>query len=251
MLKKKVHQEEHADETWLLPYSDMLTLLLALFIVMFAMSEVDKQKFQEVSQQFNVIFSGGTGVLENGGGAITPIQPPTGEVSNSTIEDMKMNEIKQILEEEIEKEGYSDKIKINLNNEGLEVAIQDVVLFNSGDATILKDVTSLLMKISSMLNGLNNSIIIAGHSDNVPIHNEKFRSNWDLSATRAINVMNFMVENGGINPDNFSIQAYGEYKPKYDNSTEEGRARNRRVEIFIARKYQLDSKDKGQTENKN
>lgn len=102
-----------------------------------------------------------------------------------------------------------------------------------------------------MLNGLNNNIIIAGHSDNVPIHNEKFRSNWDLSATRAINVMNFMVENGGINPDNFSIQAYGEYKPKYDNSTEEGRARNRRVEIFIARKYQLDSKDKGQTENKN
>jgi chemotaxis protein MotB len=195
MSKKKVHHEEHADETWLLPYSDMLTLLLALFIVMFAMSEIDKEKFQAISSEFNVIFAGGTGVLENGTTLPPPIPVP-GTQSEGEIEDDMMNEIKVKLEDKVENQGYTDKVKINLNGEGLEVAIQDVALFNSGDAVILKEAAPLLGEISNMLSDLDNDIRIVGHSDNVPIRNSKFRSNWDLSATRAINVMNFMVENG-------------------------------------------------------
>ncbi|HWQ29948.1 MAG TPA: flagellar motor protein MotB [Negativicutes bacterium] len=250
MSRKKEHHEEHADETWLLPYSDMLTLLLALFIVMFAMSELDKAKFQAISSEFNIIFAGGTGVLENGTTLPPPIPVPGGQ-SQGEIEDNMMNEIKVRLEDKVESQGYTDKVKINLNGEGLEVAIQDIALFNSGDAVILKEAAPLLGEISNMLNDLDNDIRIVGHSDNVPIRNSKFRSNWDLSATRAINVMNFMVENGGLKPEKFSIQAYGEYKPKYDNTTEEGRAKNRRVEIFIVRKYQMDGDKNTQAENKN
>ncbi len=240
MNKKKVHHEEHVDETWLIPYADMLTLLLALFIVMFAMSEMNKQKFDSMGQQFNVIFSGGSGLLEGPGGLVNPIDLPSEGLSEGTIENNMMNSIRLNLEKEVAEQGYSDKVKINLNSEGLEVAIQDVVLFNSGDAVILKDVAPLLIKISNMLSGLENNIKIVGHSDNVPIRNSKFRSNWELSATRAINVMNFMVESGGLKPEKFSIQAHAEHMPKYDNSTEEGRARNRRVEIFIARIYHED-----------
>ncbi len=250
MSKKKVHHEEHPDETWLIPYADMLTLLLALFIVMFAMSELDKQKFQSISQQFNVIFAGGSGLIENSTSPPAPAETPAEGLSESAIEDNRMNAIKLDLEKQVEEQGYSDKVRIDLNNEGLAVSIQDVVLFNSGDAVIVDDVSPLLLKISDLLKDLDNSIKVVGHSDNRPIHNSKFRSNWDLSATRAINVMNFMVVSGGLRPEKFTIQAYGEYKPKYDNSTAEGRAKNRRVEIFIARMYQVEDSSKPEAEKK-
>ncbi|MEG0775586.1 flagellar motor protein MotB [Clostridium sp.] len=234
--KKKVHHEEHVDETWLIPYADMLTLLLALFIVMFAMSQVDKEKFEKVSTELNAIFSSSNGILQDGG--IEPVEDLHPEVvSNGVIEENKMQEIKETIEEEIGKNGYSDKVKVELNEGGLEISIQDVLLFNSGDAKVLDEVTPLLLQISNMLKSLDNDIKIVGHTDNVPIHNTRFPSNWELSATRAINVMNFIVNTGGVNPKKLSIQAYGEQMPKFDNSTKEGREKNRRVEIFIIRNY--------------
>lgn len=249
MKKKKEHHEEHMDETWLIPYSDMLVLLLALFIVMFSMSQVDKEKFKKVSEQFNVIFSdSGTGSQEGSGTSISLDNSSTSEVSNTITEQDTINEFKRMLEQEIESEGYADKVKVELDKEGLQISIQDAILFNSGDAEVLKKVTPLLLQISKMLKGLDNNIRIVGHTDNIPIKNEKFRSNWDLSAARAINVMNFMVDSGGMNPEKLSIQAYGQYMPKYNNSTEEGRAKNRRVEIFIVRKYPLNTEETGKND---
>jgi chemotaxis protein MotB len=236
-MKKKVHHEEHVDETWLIPYADMLTLLLALFIVMFAMSQTDKEKFKKVSEQFNIIFSSGAGVLENNGTVVIPENPTTSYDTMGTIEEDKMNEVKQMLEQEINSKGYSDKAKVSLNKEGLEISIQDAALFSSGEAEVLKGVSPLLIQISTMLQKLDNDIKIVGYTDNVPIFTEKFRSNWDLSSIRAINVMNFMVDAGKLHAEKFSIQAYGQYKPKFDNSTEDGRAKNRRVDIFLVRKY--------------
>jgi chemotaxis protein MotB len=236
-MKKKVHHEEHVDESWLIPYADMLTLLLALFIVMFAMGQTDKEKLKKVSEQFNIIFSSGAGVLENNGTVVIPENPTTSYDTMGTIEEDKMNEVKQMLEQEINRKGYSDKAKVALNKEGLEISIQDAALFNSGEAEILKGVSPLLIQISTMLQKLDNDIKIVGYTDNVPISTEKFRSNWDLSSIRAINVMNFMVDAGKLHAEKFSIQAYGQFKPKFDNSTEAGRAKNRRVDIILLRKY--------------
>jgi len=248
MSRKKQHHEEHVDEAWLLPYSDMLTLLLALFIVMFALGQTDKQKFQAMAKEFNVIFAGGSAMMSKDGNSMIPMEDAGKSESISTnesqLEEDRMTEIKKMLDKEIKQEGYADKIKVDLNGEGLDIAIQDVVLFNSGEADVLKEVSPLLLKISNMLNGLDNQIRVAGYTDNVPISNGKFRSNWDLSAMRAINVMNFMVSSGGIKQDNVSIQAYGEYKPKTSNSTEEGKAQNRRVEIYVVRNFPVDKEDK-------
>lgn len=244
MRKKKEHHEEHVDESWLIPYGDMLTLLLALFIVMFAMSELDKAKFKSVSEDFNVIFSGGSGVMtENGSTGFVADESKPAPTANNVIEDNKMKEVMGTLQQEIKKRGYSDNVKLDLNNEGLGISIQDVVLFNSGDAKVLKEVEPLLLQISSMLHKLDNNVKVVGHTDNIPINNEKFHSNWELSAMRAINVMNFMAAAGGIDPRKLSIEAYAEHMPKFDNSTEKGRAQNRRVEIFIARKYSAPTKD--------
>lgn len=243
MLKKKVHHEEHPDETWLIPYADMLTLLLALFIVMFAMSKVDSEKMSKMSEEFQVIFAGGSGMLEGQGGIGIPSELPK-ILSNSSIEDSRMIEVMNKLQKEAEATGYGDMLNVILNGEGLEVSIQDIALFRSGEAKVLDEAGPLLKEISSMLSNLDNSIKIAGHTDNLPISNSRFRSNWDLSATRAINIMHFLVEEGGMAPERFSIQAYGEFKPKYDNNTPQGRASNRRVEIFIERKYPIDEKKK-------
>lgn len=243
MSNKKAHHEEHVDETWLIPYADMLTLLLALFIVMFAMSKTDKEKFEKVSEQFNIIFSGGSGFLEGEGNSVIPMKNFNKESSPGTIENNKMNGIREFLEGEIKKEGYSDEIKLVLNNEGLEISIQDTVLFASGDANVLNDVTHILYTITKVLSGIENTVKIVGHTDNVPIKNSKFSSNWDLSAARAINVMQFFVDKGNLLPNRFIVQGNAEYSPKYDNSTEEGRANNRRVEIYIIRKYPLKTEE--------
>lgn len=242
MSKKKQHHEEHVDEAWLLPYSDMLTLLLALFIVMFAMGQTDKAKFEAMAKEFNAIFSSGSGVMQHDGGSVIPMEESG--ASDNAIEEDKMTEVKNLLEKEIEQEGYSDKVKVELDNNGLAISIQDVILFNSGDSEVLKDLSPLLLKISDMLQGLDNKIKVAGYTDNVPINNGNFRSNWDLSAMRAINVMNFMVSSGRISQDRVSIQAYADQLPKASNDTEEGRAKNRRVEIFVVRNYPLSDEEK-------
>ena len=245
MVKKKEHHEEHVDETWLIPYADMLTLLLALFIVMFAMSKVDSEKLSQVSQQLNVIFAGGSGIIESSSGADSSsmanaiVEAAKEAAANASAgiaaEENKMNELKAKLDQEIAREGYSDKVVTELNKDGLYIAIQDVILFNSGEAVVLNEVSPLLTEISSLIRDLENKIRIVGHTDNVPINTVKFRSNWDLSAMRAINVMNFMVDTGKLRQDKISIQAYGEYMPRFDNATAANRAKNRRVEIFIIR----------------
>ncbi len=179
-MKKKEHHEEHVDETWLIPYSDMLTLLLALFIVMFAMSKVDTAKLQKASQEFNIIFKAGSNVVQEGGGGGASVGKAGVSIvpSDSVTEDIKMKEIKSNLEKEIKKSGYSDKVKVGVDADGLEIDIQDVVLFNSGDAEVLKQSSALLTQISKMLKGLDNNIKVTGHTDNKPISNSKFRSNW-------------------------------------------------------------------------
>lgn len=241
MSKKKVHHEEHVDETWLIPYADMLTLLLALFIVMFAMGQVDQAKFKKVSDQFNVIFSGGSGVMEKEGKSLIPMEDlPSLNKQEADI----MEQIKEDIEKEIKGNGYSDKVSITLNDEGLGISIQDVVLFNSGKADVLPGVHDMLLHVSDIVKNLDNDIKVVGHTDDIPINTPQFRSNWDLSAIRAINVMNFFIDNGGLKPERFSIQGFGQYSPKYDNSTLEGKAKNRRVEIVVVRKYPLEKEVK-------
>lgn len=262
MAKKKVHHEKHVDETWLIPYADMLTLLLALFIVMFAMGQLDKVKFAQFSEQFKIIFKGGAGVMKDGNTIVVTLPDTTdtasippetsgdsssnssgiegtsnGGVYNYATEQDKMNEIKVKLEEAIAKSGYMGKVVVSINSVGLEISLQEVALFNSGQANVIEGVNPLLTEISKMLKMIDNKIKIEGHTDNVPIHTQQYKSNWDLSAMRAINVMYYFIDNNGLPPERFSVQGFGEYSPKFDNSTEEGRANNRRVEISLIRKY--------------
>lgn len=240
--KKKKHEEEHVDESWLLPYADLLTLLLALFIVLFAMSSVDAQKFQMLARAFNSTFTGGTGVLEY------PSPIPDGEMEKldqekeknpdkekqETLEQEKLKEIQQKVNAYIEANSLETKLKTTLTDEGLLITILNDIFFDSGYSDIRKKDEQLAKEISKLLvmNPPRN-IIVSGHTDNVPIQNAEYESNWHLSVMRAVNFMKLLLENEKLDPRAFSAKGFGEYNPVADNKTKEGQQKNRRVEILI------------------
>lgn len=251
--KKHHDHEEHADESWLLPYSDLMTLLLALFIVLFGMSNIDAQKFQEMSEAFRSVLSGGSGVLDN-----HAIQSSTKNgISDSQIpktsSDGLMNQKKQLMQQEqenlealkkqldtyIENNGLTNQLDTKLNQSQLMITISDNALFPSGEASVKPDARVLAKAISSLLQEFPDyEVIVSGHTDNVPISTAQFPSNWDLSSARALNFMKILILNEKLDPKKFSAIGYGEYHPVASNDTNVGKAQNRRVEVSIIRKYQ-------------
>lgn len=254
MARRKKHKkhEEHIDESWLLPYADILTLLLALFIVLFSMSSIDAVKFQQLSKAFNDVFVGGTGVME--------FTSPMNQGENSTESDKEgyligdqnskgnlgekdqkeLSELQARVNQYIEKNQLDDKLETSLTGEGLLVSIRDNVLFESGSAEVRKEDKQFAREIAELIvMDPPRSIIISGHSDNVPISTSKFESNWDLSVMRSVNFMKILLEHKDLDPEWFSAKGYGEFKPIATNSTAEGRAKNRRVEILISPRTQL------------
>ncbi|MGM0920110.1 MAG: flagellar motor protein MotB [Bacillota bacterium] len=240
--KKQKHEEEHVDESWLLPYADLLTLLLALFIVLFAMSSVDAQKFQMLARAFNSTFTGGTGVLEY------PSPIPDGEMEKldqekeknpekeqqETLEQEKLKEIQKKVNAYIAANSLETQLKTTLTDEGLLITILNDIFFDSGNSSIRKEDEQLAKEISKLLimNPPRN-IIVSGHTDNVPIQNAEYESNWHLSVMRAVNFMKLLLENEQLDPRAFSAKGFGEYNPVTDNKTKEGQQKNRRVEILI------------------
>ncbi|ANS76327.1 flagellar motor protein MotB [Paenibacillus yonginensis] len=259
--KNKKHEphEEHNDESWLLPYSDLMTLLLALFIVLYGMSTLDAKKFEELSQAFNAALTGGVSVLDqstiNGKTKNTPTKEQDNQnTSTLTAQNMtqlqKRNELRKQEEEDLEKlkkqldqyikqSGLTSQLATKLNQSQLLITISDNALFPSGSALVKPEASALAKALSGMLQKFPDyEILISGHTDNVPIDNDQFASNWDLSFARARNFMEILLQNNKLDPKMFSPIGYGEYHPVADNNTEVGRAKNRRVEISIIRKYQ-------------
>lgn len=258
MRRKKKH-EEHVSESWLIPYADILTLLLALFIVLFASSEVDSQKYQEIANSFNSALQGGSGVLD-GGTNVNPNEnnspiPEIGEeapVDNGEEQDdpdeteknpeptpeqdhQQLEELGKNIEAFIGEKGLSSKLQTEFTKEGLLITIADGVLFTPGSASISGEARNIAVEIANLLaSEPPRQVRIEGHTDNVPHKNEEFPSNWELSSARAINFMKVLLENNTLDPRNFSAMGYSEYRPIASNDTEEGRAQNRRVEVLIS-----------------
>lgn len=237
MSKKKKH-EEHVDESWLIPYVDKLTLLLALFIALFAISEIDAAKYDHMREVFNVAF--GDGEMFD---STTPIpvdlegEYPNEEMSdNPPIEkEMKdLEELKKEIDAYIEENQLELRLETDLTEKGLMIVIKDHALFDNGEAVIKLEARELAYDISKLLvTNPPRHIEVSGHTDNRPIQTAKYRSNWDLSAMRAINFLKILLENKELDPHNFTALGHGEYQPVATNDTEEGKAKNRRVEVLI------------------
>jgi len=260
--KRREDHDDHIDESWLVPYADILTLLLALFIVLYSMNSVDAKKFQDLSNAFKIAFNGGVGVLdmpstiENGsdlekilGGSDkdedgrdsekdsnNEQEPITREQLNEIIakSEEDLSQLKKELDEYIAANGLSSQLETSLNMSQLIITIRDHALFDSAEATVNKDGQQLAVYIAHMLeNYPDYNVIVSGHTDNAPINNRQFSSNWDLSVMRAVRFMDIMLKNSDADPARFSAIGYGEHHPVADNSTPEGKAKNRRVELSI------------------
>jgi chemotaxis protein MotB len=241
MAKKQHHEEheEHPDETWLVPYSDVLTLLLALFIVLFAMSQIDATKFQAMSESFSIAFSGSLGVL-SGQPMIMPLpQPAAGEErSQEEKETDQLQELQEKLQGIIDSQNLSGQLETRMVEEGLLITIKDELFFRSGSASILPTSEPLAKALATLLTTISQKVAISGHTDNIPISTPEFPTNWDLSSKRAVNFLRYMLERETLlRPERFSAIGYGEYRPLMPNSTAVNRERNRRVEVLIMRDY--------------
>ena len=245
--KKHKKHEEHVDESWLVPYADILTLLLALFIVLFASSTVDQQKLQQMSAVFGEIFTSGTGVMDNPAVVQSPNDTTTDIQSGASkyMEDQEqLKETHNRVDEFIAVNELEKQFETKMTNEGLLITIRDSVLFDMGHADVKVEYASIADELSKLLMfDPPRNIVISGHTDNVPIKTDEFDSNWDLSVMRAVNFMKEVVAgNEELDSKYFSVKGFGEYNPIATNDTEEGRAKNRRVEVLVQPRVNEDGK---------
>jgi chemotaxis protein MotB len=255
---KKHHHEEHIDESWLIPYADLLTLLLALFIILFASSKVDAKKYDTIMRSLNSAFTGGQG--QNQVSSMVPLnispnvdskkydEPTTDPATDPMLktqnalneqlqkEEWELAELKRKLDAYISENQLTAQLETKLNTEKLMVTIRDRALFESGSATVKPESRKLAVTISGMLGQYPGyEVSVAGYTDNIPISKGEFSDNWELSSKRAVNFMRLLLANKSLEPSNFSSTGYGEYHSMESNNTAEGRAVNRRVEVSVLR----------------
>ncbi|MDJ0331405.1 flagellar motor protein MotB [Planococcus sp. S3-L1] len=246
-MKRKKKHEEHVDEAWLLPYADILTLLLALFIVLFASSQVDAEKLSAIAKSFNSELQGGTGVLDEQ----APVEsfdtsptaeliedPPSGESSEEILaakDQQELQEFQTRIDAYIDEKGLSPRLQTEMTVKGLMITIKEGVLFESGSSDMRSGSEAIASEISNLLiSDPPRMIFIEGHTDNIPAGTKEFPTNWELSSARAVNFMRILLENDELDPQKFSASGYSEYHPVASNDTPEGRAENRRVEVLIS-----------------
>ncbi|NEU30005.1 flagellar motor protein MotB [bacterium LRH843] len=229
--RRNKRHDEGTDESWLLPYADMLTLLLAVFIVLYAVGMVDSQKYQQLIISFNETFQGKM-QIDVSDGLVDPAQSEATHATRQEQQDLK--KLQDEIDAYIKENQLSFNLATKLTEDGLLLTILDDALFYSGSADVRTDAGQLAKKIAELLiTDPPRKIVVAGHTDNVPISTAQFESNWDLSSQRALNFMKILLEHEKSNPRNFSATGYGEYHPVATNETEEGREKNRRVEVHI------------------
>src|SRR5579883_2167495 len=238
-------QENH--DRWLVSYADFITLLFAFFVVMFAASQADKGKAQQVADSVKKALEGDKmsamlaailgGTIGDKGKGNAMLRGPGG--ANKAPEERKEQPLAElvpslkVLTEELKKEIESGRIQISMQPRGLVVSFTQAALFPSGEDVISPDAYDGLEKVAAAASKLPNPIRLEGHTDSIPIHTPRFRSNWELSAARSIALLELLSGKFGVPVERLSIAGYADTAPIASNDTEEGRAHNRRVDIVI------------------
>lgn len=233
MSKKKKHKqhEEEGGEAWLLPYSDLMTLLLAVFIVLFAVGQVDKPKAEQMSDEFTEQMMTESYAAEKMSNREEKTQAEGAAEGES--EQQQMEKLKAELDAKLQSENLSASVKTSIDGRGLVITLSNAIIFDPGSAEIKKENEDTLLEIADMVTVMDNFIRIEGHTDDVPMNSVEFPSNWDLSAARAANVVRLITSKTNLSPEKLIAVGYGEYRPVEDNSTEDGRGKNRRIDIIV------------------
>jgi chemotaxis protein MotB len=225
--RKKHHEAEKEPnaERWLLTYADLITLLMIFFVVLYALSKVEQTKFQALSTSLRFVFGGG--------GSVIGQQPGSGLIPMPLESESGLDVVLEEYEKHLAQTGMQEGSQASLEDRGLVITIQEKLAFEPGKADLTPRARAQLMLLSKILNQVNNYVRVEGHTDNIPIAGGPFKSNWQLSASRAANIAEFLVREGTVTPQRVSAIGYGEYRPIAGNAAEAGRSRNRRVEIIL------------------
>lgn len=260
------HAGGHNDERWLLTYSDMITLLMALFIIMWAISTVNDGKFQQLARSLSEafggkIFQGNTSIVEGTSGTrpqiveSTPGQPQAAKTFDRNLHAAAVNagdlenleRLKAQVDEYAKQAGLSGKLSTSIDERGLVIRIlPDDLLFDTGKADLRPGARPILDNVGAILKSLPtpNPIRVEGNTDNVPISTPEFPNNWALSAARAVTVLTVLL-NDGIPASRLSAEGFADQRPVASNATAAGRAKNRRVEIVVVRRSLAAAEDTG------
>ncbi len=250
MSNRKRHEEHTNHEAWAIPYGDLVTLLLAFFVVMYSISTVNISKYRAMSESLDAAFSGTPHsidpiqvgaqairstssnmtksglMLGNNTGLLEAGQPK--DPNQMTMMDQVISEIENTMPDPIKEQS----LQIHRKDDGVEIELSSDVLFPSGSSILSADAVTVLQKLAAALKPLPYPIRVEGHTDNVPIKTTAFPSNWELSAARAASVVGLFISQG-INPGQLAVVGFGEFRPVADNQTAEGRDHNRRVIVLI------------------
>lgn len=234
MARKKKHPEHVNHERWLISYADFITLLFAFFVVMFAVSQVDTKKLGHFTEAFSkavgldVFPMSGESVLA-GGTSTDDEQKDTSTEEQGLIE---MDGLRATLRALSQKDALKGLQILRVGNQ-LVLRLPENLFFDTGDSRVKETATQILKVISPELNGRSNlEVRVEGHTDDRPVKSGRYRSNWELSTARAEMVMEVLVDSG-LPKTRVSIAGYAEYRPVADNSTDEGRKQNRRVDLVV------------------
>lgn len=262
--RKKSHGGGHENhERWLITYADLITLLMVFFVVMFAMSQIDQSKFDALSVSLNKALNPENKIQMDGMGTAglssrRPVSDDetddpskknakTGDTDEQAAEarakaeeQQRLEDLKKQIEQFIVKNNLAGKVSVLDTDKGVQIILNDAALFDSGKATLKEQALHVLGGMAPFLTIVPNKVIVEGHTDNVPISNSQFPSNWELSATRAINVVHFF-EAAGIPHERLRAAGFADTVPLGPNDTAENRAANRRVNLIVERLYKLPS----------
>jgi chemotaxis protein MotB len=269
---KRGHAVEHEnEERWLLTYADMLTLMFALFMVLYSISSVNISKYESLQQSLKAAFSGsvlsgGKSIMQSGSESTKAHTPATAEVpsivpltpnipkptdtsaqqiskamlaaSGAQEEQQSFKKLQRELNAYAKAHGFGNEVQTVITRQGLVVhVLTDKLLFNSGSATLQGEGFPLLDEISHLLNvDRKHPITVEGNTDNQPIQSSQFPSNWELSTDRATTVVRYLIAHG-VQDQRLSAAGYADLHPLASNSTATGRARNRRVDVVLDRIY--------------
>lgn len=261
MAKKKPEEAPKGSPAWMATFSDLMNLLLCFFVLLFSMSSIDAQKFEQVVASFNQTFSvlngGATAIgdgilISNGVSQLNELDEyinSTGKMDEGKIvdddlaaaqekmEEAQMEESEQLAEqiqEAVDEKDLGSEIDIEFTSQYVQLTLKGALLFDSGSTLLKEEAKPVLDQVGLVLERYaGGTIEIEGHTDNVPMSGAKYSNNDELSSGRALSVFDYLLSVTNLDPANIKHAGRGEYVPVADNSTPEGRTRNRRVEIKI------------------
>jgi chemotaxis protein MotB len=225
---------------WLISYADLLTLLFALFVVLYALGQTDVAKYKQLAEAFRRAFGGG------GGGPTLVIDPGiktggagTGESSSAPVDITGMPQrpsdtldVASDLSQMLQDAGLADGVSVQNNVEGVLLSVSETLLFAPDEAVVLESAYPVLDRIVAMMKDITNEIRVTAYTDDTPPGSERYPSNWELSAARAASIVRY-VASQGIDPERLTAAGRGQYHPLFPNDSEEHRAYNRRAEIVV------------------